>query len=105
MNLNENKLSKKAKTVVIQNKELLDTYIKEKNYKFLVDGMLQKLAFNLRNCGIDTAFSEEMTIAEKIKWAESEGRIILTKDRNLIHAKKSCPLIRVIDNKKNRKFY
>ena len=91
---------KRSKKEVTQNDDALEKYIAEKNYKFLVDGMLLKLAFQLRNIGLDAEFAgEKNTPKETIAQAEAENRIILTRNRNLMLTKKTCPLIKVVSNK------
>lgn len=94
-------MSKKSKDEYIQNKELLETYIKEGNYKFLVDNMLQKLAFQLRNIGLDAAFvgEEVKTGKAKINIAETEKRIFLTKAKSIMLSNKTCPLIKITSGK------
>jgi uncharacterized protein with PIN domain len=63
--------------------------------------MLQKLAFSLRNIGIDTAFvgDEVKSGKDKIRIAEEEERILLTKAKNIMLAKKTCPLIKITGGK------
>lgn len=94
-------MNKKSTELYIQNEELLRTYIKNGSQKFLVDNMLQKLAFQLRNIGIDTAFvgDEIKSGKDKIKIAEEEDRIVLTKSKQIMLAKKVCPLIKIIGGK------
>lgn len=85
------------KNMVVQNEEKLEEYKKKNDFKFVVDGMLKKLAHNLRNIGLDAVFAEEKwRPTQVIQFAESEDRIILTRDRKLIDCKKDKPLIRIL---------
>lgn len=97
----EEKMNKKNKTEYVQNEELLKVYLEKKNYKFLVDNMLQKLTCLLRNLGIDTVFvGDEIKCGkEKIRIAEEQERIILTKSKQIMMSKKSCPLIKISSGK------
>jgi uncharacterized protein with PIN domain len=89
--------AKGKKVELVQNEDLLKKYIEQKHFKFIVDGMLKKLAHNLRNIGLDAVFAEEsMKPSEIIKQADLEERIILTRDRKLINCKKDQPLIKII---------
>jgi len=80
---------------MIQNKDLLMEYKTKKHYKFLIDSMLARLALKLRNLGLDAAFVENMGYKDKVKLAEEEERIIITRDKTFISIKKSCPFIRI----------
>jgi uncharacterized protein with PIN domain len=94
-------LSKKSKKDFVQNPEVLEQYKKEKNFKFLVDNMLQKLATQLRNCGYDAEFCGEKfkTPTQKVRFAEEDNRILLTKGRNVMLMKKTCPLIKLVNDR------
>ena len=94
-------MSKKNKEEYIQNPELLKEYLDKGQYRFLVDNMLQKLALGLRNIGIDTAFvgDDIKSNKDKIKLAEEQERIILTKSKQIMLTKKVCPLIKITGGK------
>ena len=51
--------------------------------RFIVDAMLGTLAKWLRVLGFDTVFAKGMSDKEIIKLAEAEGRILITRDRDL----------------------
>lgn len=88
--------SPSKKDIVVQHPELLEEYKQKKDFRFLVDGMLKKLAHNLRNIGLDAVFAEEsMKPKQVVELAHSEDRIILTRDRKLMDCKKEKPLIRI----------
>lgn len=85
-----------AKQQIVQNEEQIKLYQSIGDFKFVVDGMLKKLAFNLRNVGLDATFAEEtMKPKEIINLAEAENRIILTRDTKLMNCKKSTLLIKI----------
>jgi uncharacterized protein with PIN domain len=87
------------KSVMVQNEKLLKELIKAKHFKFIVDGMLKKLAYNLRNIGLDAVFAEEGTTGKDLlAIAHLEERIILTRDSKLINMKKEAPLIKIMSN-------
>ena len=94
-------MNKKSNAEYVQNEELLKTYLKDGHCKFLVDNMLQRLAFGLRNIGLDTAYvgDEVKSTKDKIKMAEEEERIILTKSKQIMMSKKTCPLIKITAGK------
>jgi len=50
---------------------------------FLADAMLGRLARWLRILGYDTRYLRDVTDDEVISWARAEGRMILTRDREL----------------------
>jgi len=50
---------------------------------FLVDGMLGRLAKWLRILGYDTAYFPDLDDNELVRLARAEGRILLTRDREL----------------------
>ncbi len=56
--------------------------------KFLADEMLGRLAKWLRLLGYDTKYSRRIPDSEIIDIAESEGRIILTRDTRLVLRKR-----------------
>ena len=89
----------KDKGVIVQNVEQLEQCKIDKNYRFLVDGMLKKLASNLRNIGLDAVMAQEtMKPKEIVQLAEAEDRIILTRDRKVMDCKKTKPLIKIISS-------
>lgn len=51
--------------------------------RFVADNMLGSLARWLRMLGYDTVYSREMTDDEIVRLAQSEGRHILTRDKDL----------------------
>jgi uncharacterized protein with PIN domain len=51
--------------------------------KFIVDGMLGRLAKWLRILGYDTAFSPSLDDDQLVRLARAEGRLLLTRDRGL----------------------
>jgi uncharacterized protein with PIN domain len=51
--------------------------------KFVVDGMLGTLATWLRIAGYDTLFDHSLDDHQLVRLARSEGRILLTRDREL----------------------
>jgi uncharacterized protein with PIN domain len=51
--------------------------------KFIVDGMLGRLAKWLRILGYDTAFSPNLDDDQLVRLARAEGRLLLTRDRGL----------------------
>jgi len=51
--------------------------------KFIVDGMLGRLAKWLRILGYDTAFSPNLDDDQLVRLARAEGRLLLTRDRDL----------------------
>lgn len=54
---------------------------------FVVDVNLGRLARNLRLLGFDTLFSNAYDDDEIVAISEEQGRIVLTRDRRLLHAK------------------
>ncbi len=58
--------------------------------KFIVDSMLGKLAKRLRLLGHDTLFDARLDDRELLKISKADGRIIITRDRQLsqIHGSK-----------------
>lgn len=54
-----------------------------KKPKFLVDNMLKRVATFLRNLGLDAEYLSVKDHTLVVSMAEKEGRIILTKDKNL----------------------
>src|SRR5690606_36570298 len=52
--------------------------------RFLADAMLARLARWLRVLGFDTAFEPELLDRELVALAVAEGRILLTRDRQLV---------------------
>lgn len=79
--------------------ELLSAYRGKKDLKFVVDGMLKKLAHNLRNIGLDAVFTPEaMKPKEIVALAEAEDRIMLTRDKKLMDCKRTKPLIKITDS-------
>jgi uncharacterized protein with PIN domain/uncharacterized protein Usg len=88
--------SERKKEIIVQHEHLLEEYKKKKEFKFLLDGMLKKLALNIRNIGHDAVYADDaLKPAEIVQLAEKEDRIILTRDKKLIACKKSKPLIRI----------
>ena len=61
--------------------------------KFIADVMLGKLARWLRVLGVDAAYSNTLTDDEIIRLAESEGRIILTRDVRFAARRKQPPTL------------
>ena len=57
--------------------------------KFIADVHLGKLARYLRLCGFDTLFDTRYTDPEIMRISKSEGRIILTRDRELLNNRKA----------------
>ena len=55
----------------------------EKLMKLLLDGMLGRLAKWLRLLGYDTAYSPDVDDNELVRLARAQGRILLTRDREL----------------------
>jgi uncharacterized protein with PIN domain len=55
--------------------------------RFVLDGHLGKLARALRLLGFDTEYSRDVRDGELIARSRSEGRIILTRDRQLLKAR------------------
>jgi uncharacterized protein with PIN domain len=53
--------------------------------RFIADAMLGKLTKWLRVVGMDVVYAPELTDAQLLRCAEREGRILLTRDRRLIH--------------------
>lgn len=51
--------------------------------KFIVDGMLGRLAKWLRILGYDTAYSPYLDDDQLVRLARAEGRLLLTRDRGL----------------------
>lgn len=51
--------------------------------KFVLDGMLGRLARWLRIIGYDTAYQPDISDTQLIKTAKTEGRILITRDREL----------------------
>ena len=85
-----------AKAQIVQNEQLIKVHQSTGEFKFVVDGMLKKLAFNLRNVGLDATFAEEtMKPREIVNLAETENRIILTRDTKLMNCRKSTLLIKI----------
>ena len=55
----------------------------EVEMKFIVDGMLGRLAKWLRILGYDTAYFPHMDDDQLVRLARAEGRLLLTRDRGL----------------------
>ncbi|MGC8839517.1 MAG: Mut7-C RNAse domain-containing protein, partial [Anaerolineae bacterium] len=55
----------------------------EEDPTFLLDGMLGRLARWLRILGYDAAFEPDLEDAQLVRRARAEGRILLTRDRDL----------------------
>jgi hypothetical protein len=55
----------------------------EVEMKFIVDGMLGRLAKWLRILGYDTAYSPQLDDDQLVRLARAEGRLLLTRDRAL----------------------
>ena len=53
--------------------------------KFIVDGMLGRLAKWLRILGYDTAYFPHLDDNQLVRLARAEGRLLLTRDRGLAH--------------------
>lgn len=103
---NEDKMNKKSNAELIQNKELLETYIQEKHHIFLVDSMMEKLATQMRNIGIDAEICDSSSSPkEKVKHAEETQRILLTRSKHLMMVKKSCVMIKLISTKPMGKYF
>ena len=51
--------------------------------KFIVDGMLGRLAKWLRILGYDTAYFPHLDDNQLVRLARAEGRLLLTRDRGL----------------------
>lgn len=64
--------------------------------KFFADSMLGKLARWLRLMGFDTLYHPSISDDELIRESQKDGRIILTKDTDLIRRNKSIDLIYII---------
>jgi len=62
--------------------------------RFLADEMLGRLARYLRFAGFDTAYARGLADAEILRWAEVEGRILLTRDRQLAARRPDTVLLR-----------
>lgn len=58
--------------------------------KFLLDNMLGRLARWLRFAGYDAAYPAPDSIKEAAALANAEGRVILTRDRELAESKTAC---------------
>ncbi len=54
-----------------------------KEMKFIVDGMLGRLAKWLRILGYDTTYSAHLDDNQLVRLARAEGRLLLTRDRDL----------------------
>jgi uncharacterized protein with PIN domain len=52
--------------------------------RFLADGMLARLARWLRALGFDTADDATLSDPDLVRLADSEGRVLLTRDRRLL---------------------
>lgn len=55
---------------------------------FLADSMLGKLARWLRALGFDAAYERAMEDGDLVERARAEGRILLTRDRRLLHRRR-----------------
>jgi uncharacterized protein with PIN domain len=55
----------------------------EVEMKFIVDGMLGRLAKWLRILGYDTTYSPHLDDDQLVRQARAEGRLLLTRDRGL----------------------
>ncbi len=56
--------------------------------RFIADVHLGRLAKYLRMCGFDTLFQQDYDDREIIELSAKEGRIILTRDKDLLRSKK-----------------
>ncbi len=61
--------------------------------RFIADVMVGKLARWLRVLGFDTVYSNRYEDGEIVRIAESEGRIILTRDTGLARRRKRAPCL------------
>ena len=57
--------------------------------RFIADVHLGRLAKYLRMCGFDTLFQQDYDDREIIELSAKEGRIILTRDKDLLRSKKA----------------
>ena len=67
--------------------------------KFLVDRMLGKLAKELRMLGYDTVYYRGESTYPLIKLAREEGRVMLTRNSQLIPKRPEDRILRVIEDK------
>lgn len=58
-----------------------------RNYRFIADGMLGRLARWLRLLGFDTLYYPNIIDARLIRIAKEQGRLILTRDTRLVKVK------------------
>lgn len=59
--------------------------VPEADPRFLADAMLARLARWLRVLGYDTAFDSSLDDSELVRLATAEDRVLLTRDRHLVH--------------------
>ena len=70
-----------------------NNFIEEKEIKFLADRMLGKLVKWLRILGFDTTYPSFDDDLSLILTARQEGRILLTRDANLIKRRNICDFL------------
>ena len=62
---------------------LTKDYLTRRTMKLLLDGMLGRLAKWLRLLGYDTAYFPDLDDHELVRLARAQGRVLLTRDREL----------------------
>jgi uncharacterized protein with PIN domain len=56
--------------------------------RFIADAMLGKLAKWLRVLGVDVLYEPQVSDPQLLHWARREGRVLLTRDRGLVHRRR-----------------
>lgn len=93
---------KKSNVSCAQNMHLLEGYTAKGNrLKFLIDGMLERLVYLLRNVNYDAELWTQKSRKDMIKFAEDEQRVLISRENSILEVKKNCIYINLKMDKPN----
>lgn len=72
----------------IQNEEMLELFQNKSDIRFVVDLMLERLVFLLRNLNFDTILWAQKSRKDLIQFCEEENRVLISRDKTLLAANK-----------------